>query len=483
MSSTIDEQLLTVWDTGAVVAVVPKSTIEQTGTDWVRTSDIDLVFADGQRHSSLGYAPKFVFRIGDIYFVLKVYMVEGANYQLLLVTSFIYDTGAALFPRWETVKLTIPIKLEIHAVTDPIDRRSCPPLKDETVAARVVAGKLKALRAKSLASESGKDDSGIEVVELDDPEEVENPAMVVFMWQAPKKKPMVASVNMVESVPVLTINEAVGTTYRLGTKDLVSEVEEVQLEADLSRPVLTPAFVESIIEFGETVPKELRDAVCGDIVDYSHVFSWNAFDLGCIKDVPYKVIRTDSMTSIQPFRQYMYPPFNQTVLHEKCDAYIELGIFTPALVECKDRTQLTIVHTAKDPKDGNNIKYCRIAHDFRALNDKIQADPEPVDSVADMITWMSMDPTGLFFKTDADRGFYQIVCADDDGGEAINSTCFELFRRLGVSLRMLFGQKNGSATFKRNAVIMQEELLQEDKTKSYFNDIIGKTSKNDFQWF
>ena len=142
---------------------------------------------------------------------------------------------------------------------------------------------------------------------------------------------------------------------------------------------------------------------------------------------------------------------------------------------------MTIVRTAKDSKDRNNPKYCRIAHDFRALNDKIQADPEPVDSVADMMAWMSMDPTGLFFKTDVDRWFYQIMCADDDGGEAINSTCFELFRRLWVSSIMLFGQKNGPAMFKRNAVIMQEELLREGKTKSYFDDIIGKTGKNDFQ--
>ena len=48
LSSTVDgQQLLTVWDTGAAVAVVPKSTIEQTGTDWVRTSDIDLVLCNG----------------------------------------------------------------------------------------------------------------------------------------------------------------------------------------------------------------------------------------------------------------------------------------------------------------------------------------------------------------------------------------------------------------------------------------------------
>lgn len=87
--------------------------------------------------------------------------------------------------------------------------------------------------------------------------------------------------------------------------------------------------------------------------------------------------------------------------------------------------------------------------------------------------------SGLFFKTDADRGFYQIVCATDS--ESLNNTCFEMFHRLWVSSRMLFGQKNGPATFKRNAVIMQEELLEQGKTKSYFDDIIGKAVTGDFR--
>jgi len=41
----------------------------------------------------------------------------------------------------------------------------------------------------------------------------------------------------------------------------------------------------------------------------------------------------------------------------------------------------------------------------------------------------------------------------------------------------MFGQKNGLAIFKRNAVVMQGELLQKGKTKSYFDDIIGKAQK------
>ena len=135
LTSTVKGQpLLTFWDTGAAVAVVPRSTIERTGTEWVQQSDIEFVMADGARHAPLGFAPKFVFRIGDLYFVLKVYVVEGANYQLLLGNSFMYDVGAAVFPRWLTVVLSIPVKLELSASLDPIHRDSCAALQDEAAA-------------------------------------------------------------------------------------------------------------------------------------------------------------------------------------------------------------------------------------------------------------------------------------------------------------------------------------------------------------
>lgn len=111
-------------------------------------------------------------------------------------------------------------------------------------------------------------------------------------------------------------------------------------------------------------------------------------------------------------------------MHAKCDPYIAISIFRNAPVECKDQAQLTIVRTGTE-ENRHNLSNCRIAHDLRAINDKIQADPEPVDSVVDMLAWMGDTPTGIFFKTDADRGFYQIACAEDE--ESINSTCFKLF--------------------------------------------------------
>ena len=462
-SSTVKgQQLLTVWDTGAAVAVVPRSTIVQTGTDWVPQSDIDFVMADGARHTPVGVAPKFVFRIGDLFFVLKVYVVEGANYQLLLGNNFMFDVGAVVFPKWQRVVLSTPVKLEIRASLDPIRRDTCAPLHHEAEAARVVVHRLNTgAPGASCLTESPR----VEVVQDDEIVELASPVTVTYVGVFSPDK-YLSPVLHVGTVGLRDLASA----YRLGMKDLVHDVEcQVVEDIDRSLPTFTREFVASCIEFGD-VPPAIRAAVCQDVIDYSHAFSWNAFDLGCIADVPHKVIRVDPTPAVQPSRRHLYTPSNEAILHAKCDPYVALGIFQPAAPSCKDRAQVTIVRTGV--QDKNDPKHCRVAHDFRAINSRIQLDPEPVDSVPDMLAWMGRAPTGLFFKTDTDRGFYQIVCADDE--ESVNSTCFELFHRLWVSRRMLFGQKNGPATFKRNAMIMQEELLDEGKTKSYFDDIIGK---------
>ena len=117
---------------------------------------------------------------------------------------------------------------------------------------------------------------------------------------------------------------------------------------DNTLPVLTAAFVTSSIDFAEQVPSEIREAMCHDIISYSHVYSWNAFDLSCIQDMPNRVIRIDPSHTIQLSRQHLYTPFNQAILHSRYDSFIHIGIFTPAPPECRDKTQLTIIKTAKD---------------------------------------------------------------------------------------------------------------------------------------
>lgn len=126
------QQLLTVWDTGAVVCIVPMSTVIQTKTKWQKGSDINFLMADGLETSPIGIAEKFVFKLESKYFAVKVYIVEKANFQLLLGTEFMVAVGAALFPRWSTIMVTIPGKLQITAYCKRISvAQGSPPLQDE----------------------------------------------------------------------------------------------------------------------------------------------------------------------------------------------------------------------------------------------------------------------------------------------------------------------------------------------------------------
>jgi len=116
------------------------------------------------------------------------------------------------------------------------------------------------------------------------------------------------------------------------------------------------------------------------------------------------------------------------------------------------------------------------AHDYRQLSERVYLDPEPVDTVPDILAWLGQGETGSFSKVGADRGLIQI---EGEAGEAVDATAFELFSELWCSNRLFLGMKNGPATFKRNAFVMQGMLLHK-KTKSYFDDIFGKALRGDY---
>ena len=81
-------------------------------------------------------------------------------------------------------------------------------------------------------------------------------------------------------------------------------------------------------------------------------------------------------------------------------------IYKQAPPRCIDQAQLTIVHTAPSVELRNDLKYCQIAHDYWLLNNRVNFNPEPVDSIPDMLAFMGMGKTGSFLKVDADRDFH-----------------------------------------------------------------------------
>jgi len=275
------------------------------------------------------------------------------------------------------------------------------------------------------------------------------------------------------------------TAIRIGIKDLIGDIDssmipdikiplkDVQKALQEGLPLLTVEFILQNLRFGPNVLQDIKTLVAKDVISFADVFSWNQFNLGCIKDVPHSISRFDSTLAIMESQRHLANPINKAIIKVKCWPLVELGLYRKAPPTCIDHAQLTIVWKPLSTDLRNDPAYCHIAHDYRYLNDRIYQDSEPVDSILEMLVFMGEGETGSCFKVDADRKFNQIVMME----EAVWASAFEMLGELLVSERMLFGMKNSPATFKRNAVIIQGDLPD---TKSYFDDIIGKSGKRNY---
>ncbi|KAI5781875.1 hypothetical protein EDC01DRAFT_632580 [Geopyxis carbonaria] len=102
-STMRNQDLLTIFDTGAVKAAIPRSTAVGTRSSWSKETPhpISFIKADGTTYKPAGFCPSFKFMFGSSVFDIQAYVVDSAPFQLLLGTEFLWATGAGLFPRWD----------------------------------------------------------------------------------------------------------------------------------------------------------------------------------------------------------------------------------------------------------------------------------------------------------------------------------------------------------------------------------------------
>jgi hypothetical protein len=91
-----NEDMLTIFDTGAVKNAVTRHTITAVGCKWSEKVDISFVNAVGVKYKPLGMCHEFPFKIGKVKFKTKVYVLEKAPFQLLLGMTFLHATGFGL---------------------------------------------------------------------------------------------------------------------------------------------------------------------------------------------------------------------------------------------------------------------------------------------------------------------------------------------------------------------------------------------------
>jgi len=119
--------MLTAIDSGMHVAVVLQSVIAGCGLTVGRSSDVTFTSTDDMFTEPICICDDFKFRIGDVLYATRVYVVRKASFQLLLGTEFIWKAGVGLFPRWGAIMFSLPEFQVIKGTCERITADKAPP--------------------------------------------------------------------------------------------------------------------------------------------------------------------------------------------------------------------------------------------------------------------------------------------------------------------------------------------------------------------
>ena len=420
------QDLFTIWDTAALLSLVPMSTVTALNLSYTPGSDVSFIVANGSRMAPVGYCTDMQFCFPEDphrMFTDKVYVVDSAPFQLLLGVRFLHRHWAGVFLPWAKVILLKPSRVEIQGSL--VRPAVAPPLRSELL-----------------------DDLRLADV-VDD--ESESPALV--------------TVPMADAF-ALALPRA-DSALEVGKHDLVAELDgPVDFAPVPAEARVSCDFVRGIFKFGPSCPPSVVTKAVDLVLAHWDQFSWHEMDLGCISDVPYDTKYVDDSPCVCKSRRHNYAERNATIIEAKSRPLIDLGVYRRAGPDVVDRAQLVVVRTK--PEDPMNLKFCRVAHDFRCKNDNALLVPVPMATRPELYSFLTRFQ--YFWKTDADRGFLQVVQAPS----AVRHTGFELFHELFVSERMLFGQINGPSFFELNFNVMARDLKFNQKVvKNFFDDILG----------
>ena len=444
VTQTSDGQnMLTVLDSGTHVCVAPQSVISACDFRVHRQSDIVLTSTDDMFTDPIGVCDDFRFKLGDTMYTTKVYVVRKASFQLLLGNEFLWTVGIGLFPRLGAIMVSYPefqvIKGSCERITadkapPPLTPVSSPSLRMPVTSVTPVSNVpvvASSSSAPARASSSKVDPlSGLPL------EPSRQDARFSYL---DVRKPLVPFLKVSVNPSVI----AIGERDYLKDAELDCDPDESQASVDRLSPTLTDTYVRSRIDINPLAPTWFKDAMVGIILKYHKVIAWTDYDLGRVTHSPHEIhLLPDSRGVRQPSRLHLYSQRYAGVIESKTRPFVDMGIWIPCPFSdwCAQ-----LVVAAKN----------RVCHDFTDLNRVTVKDAYPITTMTDIFSKMS--GKGLFSMWDADRGFCQIIMAQD----AMVKAAFEYVKRHYMSRRMLFGLTGAPATFCRN----NEPTIRETKER------------------
>ncbi|GAO49753.1 hypothetical protein G7K_3895-t1 [Saitoella complicata NRRL Y-17804] len=443
MSQTVDGQdMLTVFDTGTSCNVILRSTLVACGYKISSASDVHFTMVEDKNTYPIGIVDRFFCRLNGQDYIIKVYVIESASFQLLVGTKFMWLIGASLFPQYGCIAIEKPVKMVLDASTKDPD-----------------LGLVRQLEKVEWTNEDG------EVVESIDPPTASGPSTM-------SKTRREQQLNLLQctdtkAVPFLYAKPS-SQAILIGQREYLAEDEEeasakkvVTALMKSGKPLLSEEFILSQVSIGEEAPTWFCSEVAKLIAQYADAISWNDHNLGCIQDVPHEIKVTSDKPCVMAMRKHLYTPKNAAIIREKTDPLIDMGIYRTST--SPHRAQLVIA--SKN----------RVCHDLRMINEIMVVDPYPTVPVQYIMATQA--DKGMFISADADRGFQQIIMA-------LLAITFTAFERLGEhleSLRMLFGFVNAPATWNRNADVMLGSAKKGKRILNYMDDLIAGSKAGDYK--
>lgn len=290
------QRLLTIWDSAALLSMVPLSTVRALGLSFTPGSDISFMVANGTKMATIGFCTDMQFSFpndsGHCMFGDKVYVVDTTPFKLLLGVRFLHRHWGGIFLPWARIALLKPTRVDIQgSVSRP-------------------------LGATPLHSEIIDDLRLTEEDDMDDVSEVSELLLSVPLFSTTRGLP------------------APQAALEVGKRDLIAELDGPVLNdfnADVpSKARVSRDFVSGIFKFGTTCPPDIVNKAIDLVLAHWNQFSWHKMDLGCISDVPYDTKYVDHSPCVCKSRRHNYADCNAVVIAAKSQPLIELGVYKRA---------------------------------------------------------------------------------------------------------------------------------------------------------
>ena len=214
----------------------------------------------------------------------------------------------------------------------------------------------------------------------------------------------------------------------------VSSVERIVNNIDPVKEIPSDEeFMKILNIYKEKLSKEELHHAYNLLLKHKHIFAFNEYQLGCMKDVEFKIDLIDKTPVSHRYRP-IHPKYQERV-QEKLKVLFETGIISETTGPWN--SPLTVVE-----KSSGELRLCI---DYRSLNKQCRRDAKPIPRIEETLALLQGNT--MFATVDMMSGYYQQPLAEDSKMCTAFSAGSEKLYKFN---RMPFGYTGSGGFFQRS---------------------------------